>query len=210
MVKYPAPKARETISLRVHNLQPTLAPITVKLPDNITLTSTRTGTHNIPGLPPEACKTDILPGLTKSLISVSKLTDNGCNNVTFDKTKSSPPEIPSHSPSANVLPMVCGQQSQLKSMLSLEKQQPKTSSNSFTQHSSAQQNQHSSKPFITTTSSGPLDSQAKTSINFSRPPKQPSLDTLTNNDKTYNQHRGTTIKRPDNPLDTLDDPKKTS
>ena len=75
------------VNANVTNIQKTVNPIKVYLPDNSTITSTHTGHINWPMVPKEATHSHILPGLKNhSLISVVQLCNAGCR-VTFDKDK---------------------------------------------------------------------------------------------------------------------------
>ena len=59
--------------------KPTTSPITVKLPNGGTMTSTHTCRLAIPSLPPEACTQHLFPEMkTTGLLSIGQLCDHGC------------------------------------------------------------------------------------------------------------------------------------
>ena len=66
------------------NLQPSLYPTHIRLPDGTCMISTHEGELDIPTLPRGARRAHIVPALTdQSLISIKQLCDSGCD-VSFD------------------------------------------------------------------------------------------------------------------------------
>ena len=64
---------------------PTTSPITVKLPNGGTMTSTHINSLDIPSLPPEACTQHLFPEMTTTgLLSIGQLCDHGCT-ATFSR-----------------------------------------------------------------------------------------------------------------------------
>ena len=75
-----------TTAAQVTNKETIYDDITVSLPDGNKVKSTHKCTVNIPGLPIEARRGHIIPGLAShSLMSVATLCNAGCE-VTFNKT----------------------------------------------------------------------------------------------------------------------------